>query len=155
MRINPTGEFDDVSQLEQVLISEPGASELIYLGDVADISMGFAEVPSKIMRYAGEEALVVGISFTSGVNVVDIGGAVEARLLELESVRPVGVELYDLYNQPKEVKQSVNAFLKNLVAAVLIVIVVLLFFMGVKSGILIGIILFLTCSGTFILMLNS
>ena len=155
VRINPTGEFDDVSQLEQVLISEPGASELIYLGDVADISLGFAEVPSKIMRYAGEEALVVGISFISGVNVVDIGGAVEARLLELESARPLGVELYDLYNQPKEVELSVSAFLKNLVAAVLIVIVVLLFFMGVKSGILIGIILFLTCSGTFILMLNS
>ena len=30
VRINPTGEFDDVSQLEQLLISEPGASELIY-----------------------------------------------------------------------------------------------------------------------------
>ena len=73
VRINPTGEFDDVSQLEQLLISEPGASELIYLGDVADIAMGFAEVPSKIMRYAGDEALVVGVSFTSGVNVVDIG----------------------------------------------------------------------------------
>ena len=155
IRINPTGEFDDVSQLEQLLISEPGASELIYLGDVADVSMGFAEVPSKIMRYAGNEALVVGVSFTSGVNVVDIGKAVDARLLELEFARPVGVELYDLYNQPKEVELSVAAFLKNLIAAVLIVIVVLLIFMGFKSGILIGIILFLTCAGTFILMLNS
>jgi multidrug efflux pump subunit AcrB len=155
VRINPTGEFDNVSQLEQLLISEPGASELIYLGDVAEISMGFAEVPSKVMRYAGDEALVIGVSFTSGVNVVDIGKAVESRLLELEFARPVGVELYDLYNQPREVEKSVVAFLKNLIAAVLIVIVVLLMFMGVKSGFLIGIILFLTCSGTFILMMNS
>ena len=155
VRINPTGEFDDVSQLKQLLISDPGASELIYLGDVAEISLGFAEVPSKIMRYAGDEALVIGVSFTSGVNVVDIGKAVESRLLELEFARPVGVELYDLYNQPKEVELSVTAFLKNLIAAVLIVIVVLLIFMGFKSGILIGIILFLTCAGTFILMLNN
>ncbi|MFT5139366.1 MAG: multidrug efflux pump subunit AcrB [Lysobacterales bacterium] len=155
VRINPTGEFTDVSQLEQLLISDPGASELIYLGDVADIYMGFAEVPGKIMRYAGDEALVLGVSFTSGVNVVDIGKAVEERLLDLEFARPVGVELHDLYNQPREVELSVSAFLKNLIAAVLIVIVVLLFFMGVKSGLLIGIILFLTCSGTFILMMNS
>jgi len=155
VRINPTGEFTDVSQLEQLLVSEPGASELIYLGDVADVYKGFAEIPSKIMRYAGAEALVVGISFTSGVNVVDIGAAVEARLQELEFVRPVGMELSALYNQPAEVEQSVVAFLKNLIAAVAIVIVVLLFFMGVKSGILIGLILFLTCSGTFILMMNS
>jgi multidrug efflux pump subunit AcrB len=155
VRINPTGEFTDVSQLEQLLISEPGASELIYLGDVADVYEGFAEVPSKIMRFAGNEALVVGISFTSGVNVVDIGRAVDQRLVELEFARPVGVELNSLYNQPKEVEKSVANFLKNLIAAVLIVIVVLLFFMGIKSGILIGIILFLTCAGTFILMLNK
>jgi multidrug efflux pump subunit AcrB len=155
VRINPTGEFTNVSQLEQLLISEPGASELIYLGDVADVYEGFAEVPSKIMRFAGQEALVVGISFTSGVNVVDIGRAVDQRLVDLEFARPVGIELNPLYNQPKEVEISVAAFLKNLIAAVLIVIVVLLFFMGVKSGILIGIILFLTCAGTFILMLNK
>jgi multidrug efflux pump subunit AcrB len=67
----------------------------------------------------------------------------------------VGINLFDLYNQPKEVEKSVAAFLKNLIAAVLIVIVVLLFFMGVKSGLLIGIILFLTCSGTFILMMKD
>jgi multidrug efflux pump subunit AcrB len=155
VRINPTGEFTDVSQLEQLMISEPGASELIYLGDVADIYMGFAEVPSKIMRFAGNEALVLGVSFTSGVNVVEIGKDIESRLLELEFARPVGVELHDLYNQPAEVEISVAAFLKNLIAAVLIVIVVLLFFMGVKSGILIGIILFLTCSATFILMARN
>jgi multidrug efflux pump subunit AcrB len=155
VRINPTGEFTDVSQLEQLLVSEPGATELIYLGDVAEVYMGFAEIPSKIMRYAGAEALVIGLSFTSGVNVVDIGAEVEARLQELEFARPVGMELSPLYNQPAEVQKSVVDFLKNLIAAVLIVIVVLLFFMGVKSGILIGLILFLTCSGTFILMSNS
>jgi multidrug efflux pump subunit AcrB len=155
VRINPSGEFDDVSQLEQLLISEPGASELLYLGDVADVYKGFAEVPSKIMRYGGKSSLVVGISFLSGVNVVEIGRAVEARIQELEFARPVGVELNDLYNQPREVDKSVASFLKNLIAAVAIVIIVLLFFMGLKSGILIGIILFLTCAGTFILMMQS
>jgi len=155
VRVNPTGEFDDVSQMGKLLISDPGASELLYLGDVADISMGFAEVPSKVMRFGGNHALVVGVSFMAGVNVVDIGTAIDARLQELEFARPVGIELHDIYNQPREVEISVAAFLKNLIAAVLIVIVVLLFFMGIKSGVLIGIILFLTCSGTFILMLQS
>jgi multidrug efflux pump subunit AcrB len=155
VRINPTGEFTDVTQLEQLLISEPGASELIYLGDVADVYQGYAEVPGKIMRFAGQEALVLGISFSTGTNVVDIGAAVGKRMQELEFARPVGIELNVLYNQPLEVRKSVASFLKNLVAAVLIVIVVLLFAMGIKSGILIGIILFLTCAGTFILMLNK
>jgi len=155
VRINPTGEFTDVQQLEQLLVSEPGASELIYLGDVAKVYMGFADVPNKIMRFAGEQALVVGVSFTAGVNVVDIGTAIDQRLTELEFARPVGLELHEIYNQPNEVEKSVAAFLLNLIAAVAIVIVVLLFFMGIKSGILIGLILFLTCAGTFIMMLNN
>jgi multidrug efflux pump subunit AcrB len=153
VRINPTGEFTDVKQLEQLLISEPGSGELIYLGDVAKVHQGYAEVPDKIMRFAGQQALVLGISFTSGVNVVEIGKAVERRMRELLFARPVGMEINVIYNQPAEVEKSVASFLKNLIAAVLIVIVVLLFFMGFKSGILIGLILFLTCSGTFILML--
>jgi multidrug efflux pump subunit AcrB len=155
VRINPTGEFTDVKQREQLLISDPGASELIYLGDVATVHQGYAEVPSKVMRYGGKQALVLGISFTSGVNVVEIGKAVQQRGKELEFARPVGMEINVIYNQPAEVERSVASFLKNLVAAVLIVIVVLLFFMGFKSGILIGLILFLTCSGTFILMLTQ
>ena len=155
VRINPTGEFTDVRQLEQLLISEPGASELIYLGDVANVYQDFAEVPDKIMRFAGKPALVLGISFTSGVNVVEIGEAITERVQELEFARPVGMDLNVIYNQPVEVDKSVASFLKNLIAAVLIVIVVLLFFMGIKSGILIGLILFLTCSGTFILMASK
>ena len=155
VRINPTGEFTSVKQLEQLLISEPGASEVIYLGDIANVYQGYAEVPDKIMRYGGQQALVVGVSFTSGVNVVDIGRAIVNRAKELEFARPVGMEINQIYNQPAEVEKSVASFLKNLIAAVVIVIVVLLFFMGVKSGLLIGLILFLTCSGTFILMLNK
>jgi multidrug efflux pump subunit AcrB len=153
VRINPTGEFTDVKQLEELLISEPGATQLIYLGDVAKVFQGYAEIPSSIMRYGGRQSLVVGVAFTKGVNVVDIGAAIDAKLLTLERARPVGMELHEIYNQPKEVAKSVKAFLFNLIAAVAIVIVVLLVFMGVKSGILIGLILFLTCSATFILML--
>jgi len=152
VRINPTGEFTDVRQLEELLISEAGAQKLIYLGDVARVHSGYAEVPRQIMRYAGKQALVLGVSFTDGVNVVGIGAAIMEKLGELEWARPVGMELHQIYNQPSEVEQSVAAFLFNLIAAVLIVIVVLLFFMGIKSGVLIGLILFLTCSGSFILM---
>jgi multidrug efflux pump subunit AcrB len=153
VRINPTGEFTEVQQLEELLISDPGASQLIYLGDVAEVFQGYAEIPNSIMRYGGRQALVVGVAFTEGVNVVDIGAAIDAKLSTMEHARPVGMELNEIYNQPKEVALSVKAFLFNLIAAVAIVIVVLLVFMGIKSGILIGLILFLTCSGTFILML--
>ncbi|MBQ4810667.1 efflux RND transporter permease subunit [Pseudoalteromonas luteoviolacea] len=152
IRLHPTGEFTDVSELEGLLISQPGARELIYLGDVATVSREYQEVPNHITRFNQDRALLLGISFTSGVNVVDVGHAIQNRLSELEYQRPYGIEVNAVYNQPAEVKKSVDGFIISLLEAVAIVIIVLLIFMGVKSGILIGGILLLTVLGTFIFM---
>ena len=135
-----------------LLISEPGASELVYLRDVATIERGYAEVPYHLYRFNGGSALTMGISFASGVNVVDVGARVDRRLAELEYQRPAGMQLATVYNQPKEVDNSVSAFMLNLGEAVAIVIAVLLVFMGVRSGILMGSVLLLTILGTFIIM---
>lgn len=152
IRLHPTGEFNDVAELEGLLISQQGANELIYLGDVATVSREYAEVPKHITRYDQQRALLVGVSFTSGVNVVEVGQRISAHLEQLEYQRPYGMTINTVYNQPNEVETSVDGFIISLLEAVAIVIVVLLIFMGVKSGILIGGILLLTVLGTFIFM---
>ncbi len=152
IRIHPTGEFETVSQLENLLISEQGAKNLIYLGDVATIERGYDEIPSNIVRFNGKQAINVGVSFASGVNVVDVGAAIRHRLDELEGYRPIGIEIDTMYFQPDEVSKSISDFVLNLAEAVIIVIVVLLLFMGFKSGLLIGSVLLLTVLGTFIFM---
>ncbi|WP_281558770.1 efflux RND transporter permease subunit [Thalassomonas sp. RHCl1] len=152
IRLHPSGEFQSVKELENLLISNPGASELIYLGDVATINRAYAEVPQNIINYNNQQALLVGVSFSSGVNVVEIGQKLEQRLADLEYVRPVGMEVAVVYNQPTEVDKAMQGFMVSLAQAVFIVIAVLLIFMGLKSGILIGLILLLTILGSFIFM---
>ncbi len=152
IRIYPTGEFQAVAELEQLIISNPAAKELIYLGDVAKVYRATQEVPTHLIRYNGNPALSLGISFTQGVNVVEAGASVQTRMQQLDYQRPIGIEISTIYNQPQEVSVSVDAFVINLAEAVLIVIVVLLVFMGLRSGLLIGLILLLTVLGTFIFM---
>ncbi len=152
IRIQPTGEFSDVSELGNLIINESGSSGLIYLKDVAEIKRGFVEVPSNIITFNGDLALNVGISFASGVNVVEVGKRLDRRLAELKYQQPIGIEISEIYSQPKEVDKSVRGFVISLGQAVAIVIVVLLFFMGLRSGLLIGLILLLTVLGTFIFM---
>ncbi|MBB1347506.1 MULTISPECIES: efflux RND transporter permease subunit [Pseudoalteromonas] len=152
IRLHPTGEFKDVKELETLLISKPGASELIYLGDVAKVYREYAEVPNNVIRYNSQQALLIGVSFMSGVNVVDVGKHIDDHLASLEYQRPHGIDINSVYNQPQEVQKSVDGFIISLLEAIAIVIVVLLLFMGLKSGILIGGILLLTVLGTFIFM---
>ena len=151
-RIHPTGEFQSVQELEQLIISNPAAKELIYLGDVARVYKDVQEVPSQILKFDGKNTLTLGVSFSQGVNVVNVGALVTARMKELDYARPVGMDINTIYNQPAEVEASVGGFVLNLVESVLIVIVVLLVFMGLRSGFLIGLILLLTVLGTFIFM---
>lgn len=152
IRLHPTGEFKDVKELETLLISKPGASELIYLGDVAKVYREYAEVPNNVIRYNSQQALLIGVSFMSGVNVVDVGKHIDDHLASLEYQRPHGIDINSVYNQPQEVQKSVDGFIISLLEAIAIVLVVLLLFMGLKSGILIGGILLLTVLGTFIFM---
>ncbi|MCS0432242.1 efflux RND transporter permease subunit VmeI [Vibrio diabolicus] len=152
IRIQPTGEFQSVDELGDLLITESGAQGLIFLKDVAEIKRGYVEVPNNIINFNGSLALNVGVSFSEGVNVVEVGKAFDHRLAELKYQQPVGIEISEIYSQPKEVDKSVSGFVVSLAQAVGIVIIVLLFFMGLRSGLLIGLILLLTVLGTFIFM---
>lgn len=152
IRFNPTGEFQSVDELKDLVISSPGSNKLIHLGDVATIYRDYAEIPTNLIRFNGQQAMLLGISFADGVNVVDVGQRIEARMQELEYMRPVGMETNFVYNQAQEVDKSVQGFLINLIEAVAIVVIVLLVFMGLRSGLLIGLILLITVLGTFIFM---
>lgn len=152
IHIQPTGEFKDVSQLGDLILTEGGAEGLIFLKDVATIKRSYIEVPDNIVNFNGKLSLNMGVSFNSGVNVVEVGKKFDRRVAELKFQQPIGIEISEIYSQPKEVDKSVSGFIISLAQAVGIVIIVLLFFMGLRSGLLIGLILLLTVLGTFIFM---
>lgn len=150
--VRPNGALNSVEQLENLIIHGRDTGNLIRLKDVADVYRGIEEKPSNVVTYNGKPAISLGISFSSGVNVVEVGERVAKRIAELENIKPAGIELNYFYNQAEEVDSSVKAFVISLVEAVAIVIVVLLFTMGMRSGIIIGLVLLLTVFGTFMLM---
>ncbi len=150
--LSPTGVFDSVEDFGSLLLSgEPGGAQ-IYLRDVADVRRGYLEPPSTRLRYDGNPAIGIGISTASGGNVVEMGEAIEARMLELVPDIPLGIEFGVVSLQSEAVTVAISGFVNSLIQAVAIVVVVLLFFMGLRSGLLIGFVLFLTISGSFILM---
>lgn len=152
IRIHPTGEFTSVQQMGDLLVSSPGSDKLIYLKDIARISEGIAETPAHLVNYQGQASLHMGISFNAGVNVVQVGQQLRTKLAQLDQNRPLGIEIFTLYDQPAEVEASSSGFVLNLLISVVIVIAVLFVFMGARAGLIIGLVLLLTILGTFITM---
>ncbi|MCL1063626.1 efflux RND transporter permease subunit [Shewanella benthica] len=152
VRLYPTGEFQDISELRDLVISPVGSDARILLGDVADIRQGYVDVPTKLMSMNGLSALEFGVSFMPGVNVIEVGARVQTHIDSMLNKQPIGIEMENIYNQPLQVEKAVDGFVWSLVEAVVIVIAVLLLTMGMKSGIIIGIVLILSVTGTFIFM---
>lgn len=150
IKISPTGTINSVKSLGDLLIKDNASGRLVPLRDIAEISRGYSDTPTQIMRYNGNNSVSLGISSVSGGNVVDLGSAVDAKLDELRDQTPVGMKIDKVYYQPKRVEEAVSSFALNLAEAVAIVIVVLLLFMGMQSGVLIGTILLITICGSFI-----
>jgi multidrug efflux pump subunit AcrB len=150
--IQPSGEIARVADFEDLLISEDGSAEQIYLRDIATVRRGYVEPPGTILRYDGHPAIGLGISTVKGGNVVEMGEAVDARARELLGQIPLGIDVGIVSLQSEAVTTSISAFLVNLVEAVIIVVGVLMLFMGLRSAVIIGFVLALTICGTFIFM---
>ncbi len=149
----PKNTIDSITDLKNLQIGLGENNTIIHLGDIADIKRGYRDPATFLMRFNGERAIGFGISNVAGGNVVEMGDAVNARLAELESQRPIGIDLHEISIQSDSVRASVTNFIDNLIAAVVIVFVVLLLFMGIRSGIIIGFVLLLTVAATLCVML--
>lgn len=151
IRISPTSAILSVEDISDLVIGSSGGN-LTRLRDIATVRRGYAEPQSFKMKFNNRPALAIGISTVEGGNVVNMGRAVSKRLKELEAFRPVGIELNEIYMQSDQVVKSTNDFIVNLIESLAIVVGVLLIFMGMRSGLIIGLVLLITVAGTFIIM---
>jgi multidrug efflux pump subunit AcrB len=151
LRISPTGDFQSVQEIGDLLVSSSDKT-LLRLRDIATITRAYEEVPNKIYYVNGRPGLSIGISMAAGQNVVEVGRAVNRTMDKLLPVIPIGMDLAPVYDQPAEVEDSVGGFLVSVAQAVAIVIIVLLVFMGVRTGIVIGAVLLITVAGTLFIM---
>ena len=153
VRLRVTGDYVSVQDLGDQLLQGGGQGGMIRLKNVATISKGYTDPPQELLRQNGRPAVGIGISTVSGGNVVTMGDAIKARLAELESRIPVGMELHTIAFQADTVRSAVNGFVLNLLEALAIVVFLLVIFMGLREGIIIGAVLLLTILATFICML--
>ncbi|MCG8085358.1 MAG: efflux RND transporter permease subunit [Candidatus Thiodiazotropha taylori] len=151
LRIVPSGELESVTAIGDILVSSDD-KRLIYLKDIATITRAYDAVPSQHYYLNGKPALTIGVSMLTGENVVAVGERLRSRVEQLIPNIPIGMEIKEIYNQPAEVDKSVSGFIVSVGQAVAIVIVVLLAFMGLRVGLIIGAVLLITVSGTLLLM---
>ena len=136
--LEPSGNFQSVDEIRRSIINVPGSRDLVFLEDIAEVTRGTVDPPSARTSASGEHAIALAISMREGGNIVDLGDEVLATLERIESEYPIGIEFDLQLFQPRQVSNIVDGFVSNLLQAIAIVMVVMLFSLGVRTGIIVA-----------------
>lgn len=123
------------------------------LGDIARVERAFAEPQRNGFFVNGQPALAICMAMESSAIVPDVGAAVDVKLAEAMKNVPAGFHAEKIFFQPDKVNEAISSFMWNLVESVVIVILVLVFTMGLRSGLIIGFGLVLTVAVSFPILL--
>ena len=143
---------DDEEEIRNLEIRTMDGRQL-RIGDVARVERGYAAPQRNGFFVDGRPALALCIAMESSAIVPDVGEAVDARLAEAMRNLPAGFHMEKVFFQPDKVDEAISSFMRNLLESVVIVILVLVFTMGLRSGLIIGFGLVLTVAVSFPVLL--
>ncbi|RMG69860.1 MAG: efflux RND transporter permease subunit, partial [Bacteroidetes bacterium] len=150
--LEPTGNFESLADLERLLVPVGRGGESVYLGDLTHIRRGYQSPRERLVRVNGHPGLALSVSLKAGANIVALGAAIDARLAALEADLPLGITLYRAASQDVVVAQSIGDFLGNLMQSVVIVLLTMLAFLGLRTGVVVASLIPLAIIATLFLM---
>lgn len=135
--IEPSGDLRSLDDMRNLAIATKEGS-VVYLQDLATIERSYVDPAESPAFYNGEPAIVLGISMVSGANVVALGREITGRLAELRTQLPLGMQLNVVIFQPDLVQASVKNASDNLLQTIAVVLVVVMAFLGLRTGLIVG-----------------
>lgn len=142
---------EDISEL----LLQGHEKDQLRLRDIATVTLDTEEPIRNEMLYDGQKAYGLLISAMEGTDITKLGDETDSKMNEMrEKLIPAGIDFHKVFYQPERVTDALNSFLGNLLLSISIVIVVLMFAMGFKSGVIIGTNLFIIVFGTFVVLNN-
>jgi multidrug efflux pump len=149
--LRTTGALNSLEAIQSLSIRGSNG-RLFRLGDIAEVKRDFVDPPQPRMRYEGKESIGIAVSMRAGGDIIALGHDLEAATAKLQQILPLGLDLHKVSDQPAAVRASVSEFVRTLAEAVLIVLIVSFFSLGMRSGFVVAISIPLVLAMTFAAM---
>ncbi len=149
VRTDISGKFKSIEDIGNLVIAGH-EKEKLKLKDIATIERGLAQPVRTEMSYDSERAVGISIAMRKGHDITKVGKAVMEQIDQLNL--PAGIDIHKIFYQPDRVNDAMRGFIWNLVLSILIVVIVLVFTMGWRSGVIIGVGLLITVLGTIMVL---
>ncbi|MEM7481794.1 MAG: efflux RND transporter permease subunit [Acidobacteriota bacterium] len=135
--LEPTGNFESVEDLRRTVLQLPSGS-MVYLEDIAQVYRDTVDPPSSVTRINGKAALAIAISMREGGDIRKLGDILDREIPRIQNRYPWGVEIEKVWFQSELVEANINDFLSSLLQAIGIVILVMIFTLGFRTGMVVA-----------------
>lgn len=138
LKVSPSGNFQNIEDIKDTIITSPNGEASIYLSEVANIYKSYQDPSTYSIDFNGNKSLVLGISLGSGEDVLLMGKGIQETLKTFKNSLPIGLEIGEIYYLPDLVQTNVTAFIVNLFQAITTIVLVMLIFLGLRSGLIVA-----------------
>ena len=160
--IDPSGEYKNEKEIGDTIVTSNSNGTPVYLRDIVDVNRAY-ESPARFLNYytwrdkAGKwhrsRAITLAIQMKSGEQIADFGKAVDSVLEDLKHRLPEDLIVARTSDQPLQVRENLDLFMKSLYEAIaLVVLVALIGFWEWRSALLMALSIPLTLAMTFGMM---
>ncbi len=136
--LEPTGNFNTLEDLRKTLIPVGQGGSLIHLSDITSIRQAYLDPAKSIVRVNGKPAISLSISLKEGANIIKLGEEVDKVVAKWNRILPIGLDVQQLASLDNFVQRSIDDFISNLIQAVVIVLLVMLIFLGLRTGLVVA-----------------
>ena len=142
--LEPTGDFKDLEELGDTLISVPrkgyktDVEDVISLRDIATIERGYIDPPNQTAYFNGKPAIVFGISMLEGYNLLEFSPRVLKVISDIQETMPFGYHLDIATYQADVVQDTINGVSINVLQTLVIVLFSVIIFLGFRTGFIVG-----------------
>ena len=151
LSIEPSGNYEDVEQIGNTIIPL-NTGEKIYLKDIATIKYEYKNQSTFIVQKDSKPSLIIAISMKKDGDIIRLGEQIDSLLLNVQDKLPLGVKLERIFNEPKIVDKIIKNFVNNLLQAMALVVIVMLFSLGFRTGLIVAVLIPMSILTSFIVM---
>ena len=149
--LEPTGSYADLDDLRRTLIAV-GKGGNVYLGDVTRIVRAYETPRQRLVKINGQPGLSLSVALSEGANIIKLGKEIDQLTAIHQARLPLGITLNRVASQDFEVEKSVANFTSNLVQSVSIVLLSMLIFLGLRTGLVVASLIPMTIVATLFVM---
>ena len=150
--LEPTGNYETIGDLQKTLIPVGQNGQTVELGDISRVVRAYKSPQEKIVKINGNPGLAISIALREGANLIRLGEAIDEKVNTFNQELPIGLELSRTATQDYYVDKKVSDFISNVVQSVGIVLIVMLIFLGLRTGLVVASLIPMAMVMTLLLM---